>query len=248
MNFTHIFHTIHILHVYCISVSFFLLFLICFNLGILNLSSLRDEIWRLIFGITAVDWYILIPACLSTKTKYQQHAVALMLIYYLYFDTLTLLLELRFPCEIMGAWWCLHAAISNLSHYLSGIFCCGGFSCGHLKPVLDVTLLCFRDLLVPAMREVGKLWVFYSLTHWQMFPGCMALGAVTVNFRSNVVIEVKRLCKQPCLLSIWLSAMSVLSLIPIPPVGLFVVSCCLPCWPTGNGWATRDEGEEWQCQ
>lgn len=88
LNFTNTFHTIHILHVYCISVSFFLLFLICFNLVILNLSSLTDEIWRLIFGITAVDcWYILIPACLSTKTKYQQHAVTLMLIYYLYFDT-----------------------------------------------------------------------------------------------------------------------------------------------------------------
>lgn len=89
----------------------------------------------------------------------------------------------------------LHAAISF--HITSlGIFCCGGFmwTSKPLAAVLDVTLLCFRDRLVPAMREVGKLWVFYCLTRCQMFPGCMAIGVVTVNFWSNGVIEVKRLC------------------------------------------------------
>lgn len=44
--------------------------------------------------------------------------------------------------------------------------------------------------------------------------------------------------------------LTVLSLISIPSVCLnvFAVSCCLSCWTTGNGWATRDEGEECQCQ
>lgn len=25
---------------------------------------------------------------------------------------------------------------------------------------------------------------------------------------------------------------------------MFVVSCCMPCWTAGTGWATRVEGEE----
>lgn len=68
----------------------------------------------------------------------------------------------------LNAWWYLHAAVS--SHIASLGFSTKMDSCGHLNPVLDVTLLCFRDRLVPAMREVGKLWVFYCLIQCQMFP------------------------------------------------------------------------------
>lgn len=147
------------------------------------------------------------------------------------------LFEVGFPVKIMSVWWWLHAAASF--HITSVGFSVVVDSCRHLNSVLDVTLLCFRDLLVPAVREVGKLWVFYFLTYCQMFPGCMGTGAVTVAFKSNVVIEVKRLV---CWVFGCLLCPSCLFLWSCRFVS---VSCSLPCWPTGNGWATRHEGEEW---
>lgn len=62
----------------------------------------------------------------------------------------------------------MFACCIRLSRHLPGNFCCGALLCWHLKPFLDVTLLCFRDLPVPAMSGVGNLWVLYCLTSCQI--------------------------------------------------------------------------------
>lgn len=62
----------------------------------------------------------------------------------------------------------MFACCIRLSRHLPGNFCRGALLCWHLKPFLDVTLLCFRDLPVPTMSGVGNLWVLYCLTSCQI--------------------------------------------------------------------------------
>lgn len=80
-----------------------------------------------------------------------------------------------------------------------GFFCSGGFWCGHLKSSLGVALLCFRDLLVPAMRGLGNLWVLllsYKWPHvsWMLDDRC---GSDQVATRPQQCLTV---CSHPSVL------------------------------------------------
>lgn len=106
-----------------------------------------------------------------------------------------------------------------------GFFCSGGFWCGHLKSSLGVALLRFRDLLVPAVRGLGNLWVIllsYKWPHisWVLDDRC---GSDQVAARPQQCLTV--CCHPSC----------------------FAVSCRLPRRPTGDAWLAGDEGEQRCC-
>lgn len=127
--------------------------------------------------------------------------------------------------------WCI-----RLSRHLPGNFCLGALLCWRLKPFLDVTLLCFRDLPVPTMSGVGNLWVLYCLA------SCQIVSWLHGDWSGGGEFWIKcRRSREEALQCL----MRILTVCFFCCVShLFAVSCSLPCWPTGNAWVTGDEGEE----